>query len=146
MRVVPLRPRLLTGTHRSFSFNPDPLDLLPRSTYFQSLHSERRADFLRDVGERVIASAQLPSRLSDLPELALYRCFAADGHWHKPAVHDPKVEGPGPAIGHFYALDLSTYLLRHLAVAAEPHEHDMSVLKRLQPRACGTTFGAAPAS
>lgn len=104
-----------------------------RSTYFLSLHSERRAAFLRDVGERVMATAQLPSRLSDLPELALYRCFAADGHWHKPAVHDPKVEGPRPAIGHFYALDLSTHLLRHLAVAAEPHEHDMSVLKRLQP-------------
>jgi hypothetical protein len=104
-----------------------------RSTYFLSLHSERRARFLRDVGERVIASPQLPSRLADLPELAQYRCFAADGHWHKPAVHDPKDQAPRPAVGHFYSLDLSTHLLRHLAVAVEPHEHDMSVLKRLQP-------------
>lgn len=103
------------------------------TTYFKSLKSERRAALLKEVGDHVIDNAQVPSRLRDLPELAHDRCFAADRHWHRAAAHDPAPDLQKAAAGHFYALDLGTHLLRHMAVAAEPHEHDRSVLKRLQP-------------
>jgi hypothetical protein len=72
--------------------------------------------------------------LAGIPELSNYACFAADGHWHKAAVHDPRHEGSKMAVGHFYALNLRTHTLRHMAVGEGLHEHDMSALKRIKPK------------
>lgn len=106
-----------------------------RSNYFSSLASARRRDVARDVNTLLLAGADAGDRLASIPELARYRCFATDGHWHGPAAHDPRGDsGSRPAVGHFYALNLHNHLLRHLAAAEVPHEHDMSVLKRLTPR------------
>ena len=104
--------------------------------YFASLKSPRRRDLAREVNEHLIARVEAKGcdRLANIPELERYACFAADGHWHKAAVHDPRHEGRKMAVGHFYALNLRTHTLRHLAAGQGLHEHDMSALKRLKPR------------
>ena len=106
------------------------------NNYFASLKSPRRRDLAREVNTSLIAAmeAQVCDRLADIPELARYACFAADGHWHKAAVHDPRHEGRKMAVGHFYALNLRTHTLRHLAAGEGLHEHDMSALKRIKPK------------
>lgn len=106
------------------------------SNYFSTLRSARRGELLKDVHDRLIADAAvlLPDRLSSLPELRSYECFAADGHWHQAATHDPRHDGVKMAVGHFYSLDLRSHALRHLAAAEGLHEHDMSVLKRVKPK------------
>ena len=106
------------------------------SNYFSTLRSARRGELLKDVHDRLIAAAAvlLPDRLNSLPELRTYECFAADGHWHQAATHDPRHDGVKMAVGHFYSLDLRSHTLRHLAAAEGLHEHDMSVLKRVKPK------------
>ncbi len=106
------------------------------SNYFAALNSPRRCDLTRDVSLALLTAANstLHDRLGEIPELATYECFAMDGHWHKAAAHDPRHEGSKMAVGHFYSLNLRTHTLRHLAVGEGLHEHDMSVLKRIQPK------------
>lgn len=106
------------------------------SNYFATLRSQRRCDLVRDVSLAVLAVAnvQLHNRLADVLELANYECFAADGHWHKAAVHDKRHEDSKMAVGHFYSLNLRTHTLRHLAAGEGLHEHDMSALKRVKPK------------
>lgn len=106
------------------------------SNYFAALRSERRCAVLREVNRALMAAtdAGLEDRLADIPELADYACFAADGHWHKAAAHDPRHEGPKMAVGHFYSLDLRPHTLRHLAAGQGLHEHDLSALKRIKPK------------
>lgn len=104
--------------------------------YFSTLHSVRRCAVLQEVNQAVRAAAngQLPDPLADIAELARYEVFAADGHWHKAAAHDPRHDGVKMAVGHFYSLNLRTHTLRHLATGEGLHEHDMSALKRVKPR------------
>ncbi|HEX5399942.1 MAG TPA: hypothetical protein VFY06_12935, partial [Verrucomicrobiae bacterium] len=106
------------------------------NNYFASLRSPRRRDLAREVNQEIIArvEARVCDRLAAIPELARYACFAADGHWHQAAVHDPKHEGRKMAVGHFYALNLRTHTLRHLAAGQGLHEHDLSALKRIKPK------------
>jgi len=106
------------------------------TTYFASLRSPRRCDLAREVNWALITAveARVCDRLVDIPELAKYECFAADGHWHKAATHDPRHEGSKMAVGHFYSLNLRTHTLRHLAAGEGLHEHDMSALKRIKPK------------
>lgn len=49
-------------------------------------------------------------------------------------MHDPRHEGSKTAVGHFYALNLHSHTLRHLAAGEGLHEHDMSALKRIKPK------------
>jgi Transposase DDE domain len=104
--------------------------------YFATLRSARRCEVLRDAGAALVKTAneRLHDRLADIPELAKYECFAGDGHWHKAAAHDPRHEGVKMAVGHFYALNLRTHTLQHLAAGQGLHEHDMSALKRIKPK------------
>lgn len=106
------------------------------ANYFASLHSARRGAVLREVNHGVLtqANGQLHDRLADISELAGYEVFAADGHWHKAAAHDPRHEGVKMAVGHFYSLNLHTHTLRHLATGQGLHEHDLSALKRVKPK------------
>jgi hypothetical protein len=106
------------------------------ANYFAALKSARRCGLLRDVHDALLATAtpQLPDRLADIAELADYECLAADGHWHRGAVHDPRHAGMKMAVGHFYSLDLRRHTLRHLAAGQGLHEHDMTALKRVNPR------------
>jgi hypothetical protein len=104
--------------------------------YFGALHSARRGAVLREVGVGVLerANAVLEDRLAHIAELADYEVFAADGHWHKGAVHDRRHKDIKMAVGHFYSLNLRTHTLRHLAAGEGLHEHDMSALKRIKPK------------
>ena len=106
------------------------------TNYFASLRSGRRRDLAREINLALITAldARLCDRLAGIPELAGYACFAADGHWHQNATHDPRHEGNKSAVGHFYSLNLRTHILRHLAAAHGLHEHDMSALKRIKPK------------
>lgn len=106
------------------------------ANYFASLRSQRRCDLAREVNLSLITQveAKVSDRLAHIPELAKYACFAADGHWHKAAVHDPRHDGSKMAVGHFYALNLRTHTLHHLAAGEGLHEHDMSALKRIKPK------------
>lgn len=105
------------------------------NNYFASLKSPRRGALAEEINLALLAAApaQLPDRLADLPELAAYECFAADGHWHKAAAHDPRHNDTKMAVGHFYSLNLRCHTLRHLAAGEGLHEHDLSALKRIKP-------------
>jgi hypothetical protein len=107
-----------------------------QSNYFATLHSSRRQAMLAEVHQSLLASAAqtLQDRLAEIPELATYHCFAVDGHWHQAATHDPRHEGTKMAVGHFYSLNLRTHILQPLATGQGWHEHDMSALKRIQPK------------
>ncbi len=107
-----------------------------QTNYFVTLHSERRLELLRGVDLSVQAAANATSadRLAEIPELAGYDCFAADGHWHKAAAHDARHKETKMAVGHFYSLNLRTQSLRHLAAGQGLHEHDMSALERIKPK------------
>jgi len=76
--------------------------------YFASLKSPRRRDLAREVTLNVLAAvaAQVPDRLADIPSLARYACFAADGPWHQAVAHDERHDGRKMAVGHSYSLDL----------------------------------------
>lgn len=127
-----------SASGRAFLHEHGPRQAQPPTlaNYFASLHSVRRCAVLHEVNQVVLATAkaQLPDRLADIPELARYEVFAADGHWHKAAAHDPRYDGVKMAVGHFYSLNLRTHALRHLATGEGWHEHDMSALKRIKPR------------
>lgn len=105
------------------------------TTYFASLRSERRRDLVREVSLCLIGAieARVCDRLASIPELAGYACFAADGHWHQAATHDPRQAESKVSVGHFYSLNLRTHTLRHLAAGEGLHEHDLSALKRIKP-------------
>lgn len=104
--------------------------------YFAALRSERRRELVRELAGNVVEQLEprLTDRLAAIPELAGYACFAADGHWHRGAIHDPRHEGAKLAVGHFYRLNLRTHTLVHLATGQGLHEHDLSALKRVQPK------------
>ena len=106
------------------------------NNYLASLKSERRGALVREVSLALIAAARprLKDRLADIPELAESECFAADGHWHKAAAHDPRHGDTKMAVGHFYSLNLRTHTLRHLAAGEGLHEHDMSAFNRIKPK------------
>ncbi len=65
---------------------------------------------------RNLANQTLLDRLAGMAELAAYKIFAMDGHWHKAASHDHRHNGVKMAAGHFYSLNPRTHTLRQLAV------------------------------
>jgi hypothetical protein len=77
-----------------------------------------------------------PNAWAQLPELADFDVYAGDGHFHAAAAHDHPLPGSleKDAVGHFYAYNLKTDALTHLAVAKQDkkhNEHDTALLKRL---------------
>ncbi len=72
-----------------------------RTNYFYSLASSRRRDLAHGVNLALLARTTWLDRLSAIPELAQYQCFALDGPWHKAATHDARHEGTKMAVGHF---------------------------------------------
>ena len=70
-----------------------------------------------------------------LPELEAFEIYAGDGHFHAAAAHDRRASEDGLkyAVGHFFALNLRSHALAHLALADQlerKKEHDMRALKR----------------
>ena len=79
--------------------------------------------------------------LSEISELKKWHFYAADGHYHKAALFDPKTkadlskkEPTKSPTGHFFRMDLRTHNLGYLDLAqpedGKKSEHDMKVLKR----------------
>ena len=133
--------------------------------YFDSLGSGRRLELIAQASdalfERLPRASKVEDPFAQHRELDGFWLFAGDGHYHKAAVHNPRVVNaaeliPKPALlpaeggamsrkreepagtkyaaGHFFALDLRTHLMRHLAAADQQErrkEHDMRALKRL---------------
>ena len=102
-RSLPERPRLSPRTWAKVS----PAATLAK--YFAALHSARRCAVLHNVNRGMLApaTAQLPDRLADIPELARYEVFAMDGHWHTAAAHTPgTTESNWPWVIHFYSRNL----------------------------------------
>ena len=122
---------------------------------------ERIAQASDALFERLRLASKVEDRFAQHPELDGFWLFAGDGHYHEAAVHDPRVVKAGDLIpkpvllpaegramsrkreepvgtkyatGHFFALDLRTRLMRHLAAADQQErrkEHDMRALKGL---------------
>ena len=109
---------------------------LKASNYFTSLQSPRRAAMLQEVCDALVRVVQTSGvdRLSHLPELAKYVCFAVDMHWHKAGAHDERHDAKKVSVGHTFSLNMHDHSLRHLAAAEGKHEHDMSVMERLKPK------------
>jgi len=111
--------------------------------FFESLKSKRRLGNLASMNELMkgYLATRLPDDLEPIEELKKWHLFAADGHYHKAALFDPKTkadlsrkESNKSATGHFFRLDLRTHHLEHLDLAqpedGKKSEHDMKMLKR----------------
>jgi len=114
-------------------------DAPARSSFFDSLASERRLRFCREANAALCAhmGRTLPDPLAAYPALDGFAVFAGDGHFHAAAVHDPRdADGTKYATGHLYALNLRSHAMHHLDVGDQmdrKKEHDMRTLKRQAP-------------
>jgi hypothetical protein len=107
--------------------------------FFETLKSPRRLRLIAEVSAALARQLPVPDAAlwESLPELAGFDLYAGDGHFHAAAVHDPRDPSDGVkyAVGHFFALNLRTHALSHLAVADQiqrKKEHDMRALKALE--------------
>ena len=110
-----------------------------RQTLQETLHSQRRLDFITAVNtavrEQVMREKKDP--FAAMPSLRDYHIYAADGHCHEHATHDRPIDGKKRAVQHFYALNLRSQALSHLSIAESggdeerKREHDIRALKRL---------------
>ena len=124
-------------------------DTPARSSFFDTLASERRLSVCQEVNATVCANMaqSVPDPLAAYPALNGFAVFAGDGHFHAAAVHDPRdADGTKYATGHLYALDLRTHAMHHTDVGDQEtrkKEHDMRTLKRQSPAALrlGTPTG-----
>ena len=131
------------------SIAPEWDDTPARSSFFDTLASERRLRFCRETNAALCANMgrTLPDPLAAWPALKGFAVFAGDGHFHAAAVHDARdADGTKYATGHVYALNLRTHAMHHLDVGdqkARKKEHDMRTLKRQSPAALrfGTPTG-----
>lgn len=107
------------------------------SLFFESLKSQRRLDLCAELNSRLCSQSRerLPDILAEFPCLDEFDIYAADGHFHEHAVHDPaSYDGKKYPVGHIYTRNLRTGLVSHLCVFDQVHrkkEHDMRALKRL---------------
>ena len=112
-----------------------------RSQFFETLKSNRRLTFLREVGSLFKEQCQQQLASNDafakIPELDGREIYAGDGHYIEHACHDPRNQfyqnKPYVAIGHFYAINLRTHWLDYMDLALEGTKklHDMKVMKRV---------------
>src|SRR5258708_2188823 len=102
------------------------------SHFFETLKSVRRLGLCQQAASAV-AARLTGDPFSQIEALKDFEVYAADGHWHAAAAHDPKIDERTWAVGHFYAMNLRTQALHHLSEAQSKKEHDMHVLKRLEP-------------
>ena len=111
------------------------------SSFFESLTSKRRLRLAQEVNDSVIARngrRAASDCFAEHRELDNFGIYAGDGHYHECSVHEQEIGGRRRPVGHFFAIDLRTLLIRHLDVArptpACRKEHDITVLKRLDSK------------
>jgi hypothetical protein len=110
-----------------------------RGTFFPALHSERRRQLAEEVAAAFTrrAGRELAElgvdHLADFPELAPYRCLAADGHTVGHACHARRREsGSHNPVSCIYALDLRSGLVRAFAQVSGDgaRRHEWPVFER----------------
>ena len=114
------------------------LDAPDTGHFFETLKSTRRLRLIAEVSHALARQlpALDPALWAGLPELEGFELYAGDGHFHGAAAHDRRdvSDGVKYAVGHFFALNLRTHGLSHLAVADQierKKEHDMRALKAM---------------
>jgi len=112
--------------------------------FFSSLKSKRRLAVCAEANEALCAimTQTVPDVFREYSQLDDFDLYAADGHAHAHATHDPAKPSKSSATGfakfgtsHIYTLDLRTHALSHLALAdqiSRRKEHEMRTLKRLE--------------
>lgn len=112
-------------------------ELCPKkSAFFEALKSTRRLSLLEELNSKVCQSARavLPDVLACFPSLDGIDVYAADGHFHKHAVHDAADDkGSQQPVGHIYTRNLRNGMFSHLIAMDQierDKEHDMRALKR----------------
>jgi len=109
--------------------------------FFSALKSARRLKVVKDISNHIYNQANKLMRendpLANIPELNGFAVFAADGHTHKPSVHEKLIEGIRRPVTHIYSLNLRSHALKALALSVpqetKKKEHEMSTLKRVGP-------------
>lgn len=122
------------------------------SCFFEALGSQRRLRLLQEINEAVVARVDASvgpadDAFAEHPELENFAVFAADTHFQEPSVHEGRIKGKRPRVGHLFAINLRTLSAHHLAVAGigpgGGSEHDVAILKRLPGKTLrmGTAVG-----
>jgi hypothetical protein len=108
---------------------------------FKSLRSERRLLMLSEVAESVAKQSDeltVKDPFSAHPELDGFDIHAGDGHYHKAAVHEKKIDNKKYPVQHFYSINMRTRTMHHLDVArpakGKKKEHDITALKRFDKK------------
>ena len=113
-------------------------EVIPHSTYFNSLKSSRRASMLEAIEEqsyRLLSeklAAQGIDYLSQFPELDEYFVEAADGHFVEHACHTEKNDkGKVFAAGFIYSMNLRNGLLKPLCCVTNgsKRNHEIPILR-----------------
>jgi len=90
-------------------------------TFFTTLRSARRLSHLKEtlssLLDLMLEKRQDADPLREFEELKSFQVFAADGHYHAHACHDPKIDGQHRAVQHFYCLNYRSLGLSHFALA-----------------------------
>jgi len=108
---------------------------LARSSFFDSLHSDRRRNLLGQLNAQLVrrAGRGLDDLLSGFPELRGVPVFAVDGHHIEHAVHSPSdPKGEKVSASNLYVLCLHTGLFWNFgAVQGDGrHGHEMPVFRK----------------
>jgi len=108
---------------------------LARSSFFDSLHSDRRRNLLGQLNSQLVrrAGKGLDDLLSGFPELREVPVFAVDGHHIEHAVHSPSDhKGEKVSASNLYVLCLHTALFWNFgAVQGDGrHGHEMPVFRK----------------
>ncbi len=108
---------------------------LARSSFFDSLHSDRRRNLLGQLNAQLVrrAGRGLDDLLSGFPELREVPVFAVDGHHIEHAVHSPSDhKGEKVSASNLYVLCLHTGLFWNFgAVQGDGrHGHEMPVFRK----------------
>ena len=125
---------------------------VPRASFFDTLHSKRRRQFLQEVSWRLYVQGrqdQAHDLLSPFPELKTRRVWAGDGHKIGHACHALRdSKGRQVAPNTLYLLCLHSGLLLNLAaVQGDGHyRHEMPVFRQALPEVLRQEFSGRKAS
>lgn len=119
-------------------------DTIARSSFFDSLHSTRRAGLLAEVNAQLVRrqASQLDDLLAGFPELKNRPVYAVDGHHLAHAVHSPRdPKGDFVSANSLYLLCLHSGLLVNLgAVQGDGvYRHEMPIFRTKGP--CKNKYG-----
>ena len=134
--------RVLSNEHtgrgflEEFSFTNDLK--LSVGHFFNSLNSERRSKFIKELNQKLVLTNAVWSSCNDpiaeCEDLNDFDIYLGDGHVHGASAHEIRVGEKKYATQHFYAQNLRTQMIIQLALAeygdTRKKEHDMRMLKR----------------